>query len=323
MVLIISQDDERSTEDVINWLEFNNTPYIRLNNTSVLKFKKILIENDEYELVFEFDNKIINSSQIGNCWYRRGRLNFTFNYLEVKSDFEILLNEQLKIENSFIIKFFHDYFNSKKFSLGSIFDNDTNKISNLFYANKFGLRVPDTLITSNKLDLIYFINKHKNIITKSIGQAGLLYINNNKQLDGLTTVFNVKDLPNISNEFSPSLFQECIDKLFEIRVFYLNGTCYSSAIFSQNDPQTSVDFRNYNMEKPNRTPPIILPKDTSEKINNLMNYLKMKTGSIDIIVSKTYECFFLEINPIGQFHQVSHPCNYYLELKIAEYLSLN
>jgi hypothetical protein len=32
------------------------------------------------------------------------------------------------------------------------------------------------------------------------------------------------------------------------------------------------------------------------------------------------ELVFLEINPVGQFGMVSHPCNYYLEKRIAQNL---
>lgn len=51
-----------------------------------------------------------------------------------------------------------------------------------------------------------------------------------------------------------------------------------------------------------------------------MNFLDYQTGSIDIVVDKLDVYYFLEVNPIGQFKQVSSPCNYNLEEKIAKFL---
>jgi len=52
-----------------------------------------------------------------------------------------------------------------------------------------------------------------------------------------------------------------------------------------------------------------------------MSKLNMNCGSIDMIVTKQKEYVFLEVNPIGQFKQVSFPCNFYLEQKIANFLN--
>jgi hypothetical protein len=39
-----------------------------------------------------------------------------------------------------------------------------------------------------------------------------------------------------------------------------------------------------------------------------------------MIVTPEKKYIFLEVNPIGQFNQVSIPCNYAIEEKIANYL---
>ncbi|WP_228414336.1 hypothetical protein [Chryseobacterium sp. CH21] len=114
-------------------------------------------------------------------------------------------------------------------------------------------------------------------------------------------------------------FQEKIEKDFEIRTFYLNGHCWSMAIFSQNDEQTKTDFRKYNKKKPNRNVPYLLPKHIEDKIELLMKSLDINCGSLDFIKAGE-KYYFLEINPIGQFSSLSRTCNYALEQKLAEYL---
>lgn len=123
-----------------------------------------------------------------------------------------------------------------------------------------------------------------------------------------------------TNSFAVSLVQNYIEKKYELRVFYFEKLFYTMAIFSQNDSKTSVDFRNYNKEKPNRTVPYKLPYEVEQKLINLMDKLDLNCGSIDMIVEKNNEYVFLEVNPIGQFGMISSPCNYNLERIIAKYL---
>lgn len=92
------------------------------------------------------------------------------------------------------------------------------------------------------------------------------------------------------------------------------------AIFSQSDSRTSVDFRHYRPDKPNRRVPFDLPIDLENKLKQLMSIMNLESGSIDLICDNSNRYVFLEVNPVGQFGMISDPCNYYLEKKIAEYL---
>src|SRR5688500_5360277 len=89
------------------------------------------------------------------------------------------------------------------------------------------------------------------------------------------------------------------------------------AIFSQSDEQTKTDFRKYNEKKPNRYVPFKLPDEIDQKIKLLFKKIDLNTGSVDLIVDKDDNYFFLEINPVGQFGMVSDPCNYFLEKNVA------
>ncbi len=117
-------------------------------------------------------------------------------------------------------------------------------------------------------------------------------------------------------DFFTTFFQQKIEKDFEIRSFYLNRKVWSMAIFSQNDDQTKVDYRRYNKVKPNRNVPYNLPKDIEEKIIVLMDKLDLTSGSLDFIKSDD-KFYFLEVNAVGQFGNVSFYCNYGLDYEIA------
>jgi D-alanine-D-alanine ligase-like ATP-grasp enzyme len=66
--------------------------------------------------------------------------------------------------------------------------------------------------------------------------------------------------------------------------------------------------------------PFSPPEDLKNKVSKFMNIMNLDTGSIDIIVRKDSQFVFLEVNPIGQFSDMSYNCNYFLEKKIVEKL---
>jgi len=59
---------------------------------------------------------------------------------------------------------------------------------------------------------------------------------------------------------------------------------------------------------------------TEERLKKTFKQLNLTTGSADFIKGKNGRYYFLEINPVGHFTQVSMPCNYQLEKKIAQFI---
>jgi ATP-GRASP peptide maturase of grasp-with-spasm system len=320
MLFIISENLDISTNDVIDWLEC--TPKIlRVNNLSL---KINLIDYKKKEILFTYKDEIINSKKISSFWFRRGNI-LNQNIENLIIDVENLNNKvyyHLSAEWEELVRFFSNKFliDEKVVSLGS-YNSKDKKLGQLFEAQKCGLRIPKTLITTSKQELIEFKKSCQNkIITKGISSSPSFTFNN-ISLEGYTEEVSLEFIEQLSLEFFPSLFQENIDKQLEIRTFFLKDTFYSMAIFSQNDEQTKTDVRKYNDEKPNRTVPYKLPKEIEIKLQSFMLCMNLDTGSIDLIVDNDDNYYFLEVNPNGQFGMVSTPCNYYIERDIAKLLT--
>lgn len=208
-----------------------------------------------------------------------------------------------------------------KYWLGNPFLGNINKIHQLRYARKHGIEIPPTIITSRKSELISFWKEYKDIIIKPLFNVRYLDMGN-KHFTPFTQILKEETILELDEFFMPSLIQKKIDKQFEIRSFFIEKDCYSMAIFSQEDEQTTVDFRRYNDVNPNRTIPYQLENALKEKLIKFMGKLNLNTGSIDLIFGNDQKFYFLEVNPVGQFGMTSFPCNYYLEKKIAEFLIL-
>lgn len=135
-----------------------------------------------------------------------------------------------------------------------------------------------------------------------------------------TTEITENDIGNLPEYFFPSMIQEEILKDFEIRVFYILGKVYSMAIMSQDNPQTMVDFRKYDIQKPNRFIPCDIDSDTKARISLFMDYMNLNVGSLDFIKGKDGRMYFLEVNYMGQFGMVDFPCNYGIHRYICDLL---
>lgn len=324
-ILIISEENDNTTETVIRWIKYLGADFLRINDTSILNLDFMSIDQESDDIAFQFNNENYCLSDFTSYWYRRGRLNFSFPKIAMSNKMlQKAVDKMLDMENNHILNHIYNYFEKKEGikAIGSIYENNTNKLSNLLSARSVGLKIPASIIATSKSKVLEFFNNHKRkIIVKPIYQAGFLYEDSNKISTGFTCLISEQEVLELPKNIYPSLMQEYVEKKYELRIFYLQGACYSSAIFSQLDSQTIVDFRNYNWQKPNRTPPYTLPKSISTKIKKFMDKVGMNCGSIDMIVTPNNNFVFLEVNPVGQFWQVSYPCNYYLEKKIAEFLS--
>lgn len=197
------------------------------------------------------------------------------------------------------------------------------KYHQLDVAESVGLKIPKTLTTNLKSELKNFILENKRVITKSISDPTSFYsyVEGSPQVSMMRTIeVDSEVLKNVKDTFFPSLFQELINKKIELRVFYLDRKFYSMAIFSQLDEQTTIDFRNYNDETPNRTVPFKLPLEIKEKLQKFIDHFNFTTGSFDLIYTDKNEFVFLEINQVGQFGMTSFPTNYDLEKILAKHL---
>lgn len=320
MILILSKGEfETSTEDVIDWLDSLGGKWRRVNGCDLEKNRSMMVVSNGEEITLLGDD-IDPLPKFNVVWYRRWFDSFPHSHFVIDNNmlsFELKANlifERKKLRQTF--------FNSlKSVRWLSYPDDHFSKTTVLSEAAKVGLRIPDTYILNSKGDLEKLLSRGHRLITKCIGESPIFYSKDFAYL--LYTAEFIKDYVDIPDRFHPTLFQERIEKDYELRIFYLNGAFYSMAIFSQTNPQTVDDFRQYDDLIPNRRVPYRLPLDIQERLLALMKAMNLETGSIDMIKSKDGIYFFLEVNPVGQFGMTSRPCNFNIEKRIAEYLLLN
>lgn len=314
MILLIDSQKDSSTDDICKWLLYFDKPFIRLNNDNKITSVNFDLLKDVYEIEINNIYKI-NLSDIKSVFYKNGDLNYQLNTSSLISDF----TKKYHFEEWQILREFFKLIlkNNKVKIIGNLLSNKVNKLESIKIAQSLKLNVPKTHIISSRESFTSLLCEQKTMVTKPLSEMkpllenGGLYLNYTRMLSKSEKV---------NDYFAPSLLQEKIEKLFEIRSFFIDTMFWSIAIFSQENDNTKVDNRIYDFNNMNHICPFLLPKNIENKLIKLSKKLGLNSGSFDLIYSKNRKYYFLEINPIGIFDNVSQAGNYNIEKKIAEIL---
>jgi len=317
MILINSQPTERTTDLVIDWIQYLSpaTRIARVNAEDRVTDMDMTINATGTDIRFTAGPFQIALQEVTAYWYRRGEL--------LLQPAGRAANEamamHLRQEQDTALGLVYHYLAQHPNGINSIHDTFLNKTIVLLTAVACGLEVPDTLVSRSKAQLLDFVAAYPACITKSLCENPAISYNGSLFSIG-TAPAEAADIAQLTGHAEPVKLQTYIDKRWEIRAFYLRGRWYAMAIFSQADETTRVDFRAYNHQRMNRMVPFTLPAEVAEKLTQLMQQLNLNSGSADLIYTTDGRYVFLEVNPVGQLGMVSYPCQYNLEKIIAQTL---
>ncbi|MCC3157472.1 grasp-with-spasm system ATP-grasp peptide maturase [Hymenobacter sp. 15J16-1T3B] len=337
MILILSTSGEYTTDIVIDWLDAKQQPWIRINDDDIAASHEIVVTEGVCEEPatgtggqpggFTVNGEWVALESIKTVWFRKYGFYSTEHLIKkLETSYGVDTAIHLQSEYTAFARAFAGAFDHGVKWLTDPSVLPINKITTLRLAKSLGLDVPRTLLTNSKAQVEAFVAQVGPVITKctrdmfGIKSRVDEATNTTYYFTMYTQLLTAEIITQLPAYFLPSTIQEYIDKAFEIRCFYLDGAVYSMAIFSQDHERTKLDFRKYDVHKPNRMVPFVLPAEVSDKLCQLMTRLGLNTGSIDFMVSASGKYYFLEVNPTGQFGFLSTACNYGLEEKVADYL---
>lgn len=327
--LILTTAFDPSCDEVMDWMQYHD-PQSEISRLNAEDLKTSVFNNRDGHLIEWPSEGTLAPSQFHSIWYRKQAVFFERYALSRELFEDISLTDSsidlLQYANLADLNALLDYEGIKHQSdkkLGQGPNEYFSKLLCLELAVRSGLNIPRTLVTGNKASLIAFLqtNLPRGTVCKAITDGISIHQDDDKIcLANYTEQLKEETLDRIPAFFQASLFQQMIEKDFEVRTFFLHEEFYSMAIFSQANPQTAVDYRQYDYERPVRTARFSLPPETKQSLLQLVRALDLNTGSIDLIKSTDGKFYFLEVNPSGQFSAVSKSCGYHLEEQVAKFL---
>ncbi len=196
--------------------------------------------------------------------------------------------------------------------------NANNKVDQLLFVQRYGkgIVIPETLLTNDPSCLVAFYQKHPKISHK-MQKAPIV-----KRNDEYFTVYNnIVGSEQIAHADlivkNPSLFQEYIDKAYELRITATERKIIGIAIHSQLSQLSKIDFRRYDFDNV-LYEKVDLPEHVTQFCSDLLQHYGLHFGEIDMIYTKDGKYVFLEINPNGQWLWLQLKSGYNLTKDVAE-----
>jgi len=196
------------------------------------------------------------------------------------------------------------------------YQSPRTKPGQLMLAREIGFTIPDTVISNNIDDIAPMFNRHKEIIYKTLDSFlippdKIIYTNITTKDDVLQRREEIR--------LAPCMFQEFLQKSYELRVTVVGDRIFSVAIDSQSDVRTKIDWRRDQSRSMYSSTDI--GEALTSKLRTYMTKASLVYGAFDFVVTLDEQVVFLECNPSGQWLWLEKATNLPISQAIADLLA--
>ncbi|MCB0631593.1 MAG: hypothetical protein R2824_24045 [Saprospiraceae bacterium] len=296
MILILTDRNDIHADRVIEEIRKYDLSYIRFNlDVDSLKTTIVIFENNYWKVKTE--NGQFNSKDISCVWCRRTYV-------------ELLLEESYDHSPSFriwkgewnktLLGIYVDLANVPWLNPYRNAYSAENKYRQIALAKSLKLKMPVTIVSNDRDELLGFARKHEKVVIKLMHQD--FYKTGDEKYKGLYVNIispdELQDFKTIGE--NPIVLQKYIKKKFEVRYTVVGEKHFVCKIDSQKSSIANIDWRRYDL--PNTPHSIVNPPDDIRvKVNLMMKEFGLEYGALDFIVTPEDDWYFLEINSMGQF----------------------
>jgi len=313
-ILILSNKWDISVDYVIKILNEKKLPYLRLNTEDLIK----------KECTFTIPKLSYKISNQGNTYDLRDITSILLR--RPGKPFEFLRKENQPSES--IKNFATDQWHSFLTCLQSLEDilwinnpqKNTfaeSKMNQLILAEKIGLKIPDTCITTSKTELNDFWNRHDGKIIAKALYAPLIKENTDEFFIFSNKLQDISDISDEELSLAPTIFQEELTKKTDYRLTIVGNDSFCVKITFPKE-SNNLDWRTVKEEISYEVAD--LPSDVIKKCHKLVRDLGLVFGAIDIVESNN-EFYFLEINPSGEWGWLQKNADVPIAEALVDYLS--
>lgn len=295
-VLIVSNKLDPHVDAVIRELHQIDCPVFRLNTEDLCSGFDLDIRMERGEMSGGFQSKLrsLDLCSIRSILYRRPQKP------EARAIEDLTVREFAQKEMDTCLNWLWQALQCFWVSKPSSIKKANSKIDQLRIAPVIGFEVPRTLITSNPSSALQFIKECGGMVINKVLNDGAIQKDGNPHVvyTHRVTEQNLLQLDLVRH--MPCVFQERIEKKFELRITIVGSAVFATEIHSQQSERTREDWRRYDLSNtPHRVHQ--LPKEVEEACLRLVQHYDLAFGAIDMIVTPDGRYVFLEINPNGQW----------------------
>lgn len=171
------------------------------------------------------------------------------------------------------------------------------KIEQLSRAAEFGLRTPNTIVTSCAEDACTFIRTQGKVIAKAVFEGYA-------EVDGAKTVtwtsIVSEDAVRGKSLAIPMIFQKAINPKTDVRVTVIDDRLWSALVsYEPSDSPAGIDWRASSGVA--RSEAIHLDGSTASALIRLVRSYGLRFGAVDLAREPDGTTYFLELNAVGEW----------------------
>jgi hypothetical protein len=285
MVLVVTHKQDYTADYVINKLNDKQLLYYRFNTEDILAENIAITCNEERA------RQLFGQCGFRAVWYRRTKMPELTGVNGAEHAY--LLGEI----DSYLENILAVVPTGRWLSLPGAVQRAENKCLQLREAAALGWKIPRTLITCDASQIVEFYKSNRQTIIKPLASGRVPDSDGNAKII-FSNLLRPEHMENISSfQLTPAIYQEYIEKEYELRVTVVDKQAFAAVVDSQRDRHTKVDWRRKRIPFESYA----LPETEARRCIELTKRLNLSFGAIDLVKDKNGDYCFLEINPNGQW----------------------
>jgi glutathione synthase/RimK-type ligase-like ATP-grasp enzyme len=240
----------------------------------------------------------LDAQRVRSIWHRRPMLPEAGQCLEADRNF---IKGQWKYLQKNIFDLANNLVDTLWVNRPAAADFAESKLAQLQAAHAAGLKVPDTVIGNDAMNVAALIARWNRVVFKTFypqhwqsESSGRDYQMSVALLDAGTP------LPDAAIGVSPSIYQRYIDKVFDVRVTIIGGKLFAIQMQKSNG-EAYFDWRPYSCDENMRSTAFSVSTALETKLRDVMQRLGIVFGCVDLVVDRQGDIYFLEVNQAGAF----------------------
>lgn len=302
MILIVTSRGDRTADLVEAQFDARGIGFLRLDTETFGTdfFIDFSLKTSSPDLFFRTQQKEFRGIDVSSIWYRRPLPPIVRGELKSAEAEEFARMERSSLLDGALLSL-----DCYWVSHPSAIRVASHKLRQLTLATICGFEVPETCVTMDpeRAREFYFglRSRGKRAAAKLVSKGPPVATTPERQYSVYTVLLEDDDLRRDSAiSTCPAIYQEYIEKRFELRVTVVGNKVFACEIHSQAAESTRVDWRRYDLD---HTPhvPCKLEPGLSERCLALTRELGLAFAAIDLVVRPDGHVVFLELNPNGQW----------------------
>ncbi|MGJ3262919.1 MAG: MvdC/MvdD family ATP grasp protein [Salinarimonas sp.] len=323
MILVVSHLHEPSVNGVVRGLEARGAAWARVNTEEFPLFRagRIVLDGAEPYGLIETDRGRVDTRAVSAVWMRRAARPAVPRGFRPK-DKGFVVDEASAFLHGFLDLVTGAFVNPRDA------ERRARKVPQLALASRCGFAVPRTLVTNDAQAVRAFVAEaagpvvfkplsgvtsggadFARALEQRFGEAVEVEPESAQATGTAELVFSQILTPERAAQldalrYAPVIFQDYVEKAFDVRITYVAGRIFACRIHSQDSGDTAVDFRRMALRpriEDVRHALFDPPAALAEGIDTFMRAAGLVFGCLDFVETPDGGFVFLEVNPSGQW----------------------